>query len=214
MLPFIQPYQANILRNELNKLLRVFYFVGDFRVYQATKDELQATIHQMFGPLSHEQVQLFDGITEIKGQQELNDFMRRIQDYVIPFPFDSEGIRSLFKKEKKLSVPDVSEFDLGVMTYLGWRDISKNVIYMVYPYEGKMTGIKARYTTGSANSNVCCICNQALGGSEVGLVTTNTKASNYKSVGNYMCLDSIACNRRMTRVDSLEDFFRSALSSK
>lgn len=212
MTPFIHPFQANHLRNELNKLLRVVYFVGDYRVYQAVKDELESTIGTLFGPLTPEQAALFAGITEIKGQQELNNFMTRLRAYVIPFPFDTDRVRQLFKREKKLAVPDPADFDLSTMTYLGWRDIGKNHLYLVYPYQGVLTGIQARYTAGSTTQNVCCICNQASGGSAIGLVVTRTKSSTYKSVGNYMCLDSVSCNRRMTSTGAIDEFFRRAMT--
>ena len=136
-----------ILRSELNKLLRVFYFVGDQRVYQATKDALESSIKTLFSSLTSEQASVFAGITEIKGQQDLNDFMFQLRQYVIPFPFDEDRIRRLFKREKKLTLPDPNGFDLYTMTYLGWRDIGTKHLYLVYPYKGELTGIRARYTS-------------------------------------------------------------------
>jgi FBP C-terminal treble-clef zinc-finger/Elongation factor G-binding protein, N-terminal len=211
--PFIYPFQANYIRHELNKLLRVVYFVGDYRVYQATKDELESTIHTIFGPLTKEQASLFAGITEIKGQRELNEFMDTLHPYVIPFSLDVDQVRRLFKKEKKLTIPDFSDLDLKTISYLGWRDVGKNHLYLVYPFMGELTGIQARYTAGSAsNANVCFICNQSLTGSEIGLVVAKTKSSIYQSVGNYMCLDSVSCNRRMTSVNAIEEFFAKVMA--
>ncbi len=210
MTPFIYPYQANFIRNELNKLLRVFYFVGDQRVYHATKDALDFSIKNLFGTLTSEQTSVFKGITEIKGQQDLNDFMIQLRHYVIPFPFDEDRIRRLFKREKKLSVPDQSGFDFYTMTYLGWRDIGTKHLYLVYPYKGELTGIRTRYTPVNTN-NVCSICNHAFTESETGLVVAETKSSVYKTSGNYMCLDSAICNRQMTNDKAIGKFFEKAV---
>lgn len=212
MTPFIYPYQANFLRNELKKLLRVVYFVGDWRVYQATKEQLESTIEMLFGPMSPAQAALFDGISEVKGQQDLNDYMNRVTTYVVPFACDTEQIRKAFKKTKRLTLPNLDEFDLKTMTYLGWRDIGAKVLYFVYPYKGELTGIRARYTPVSGTSNICSLCNQALSGSETGLVVAETKSSTYKSVGNYMCLDSAICNQRITSVQAIEDFYARVLT--
>src|SRR5579875_2582867 len=132
--------QANYLQKELNKLLNVVYFAGDYRVYQATKDTVELTVDSLFGPLTSEQKSLFAGITEIKGQKELNEVMNSLRPYVIPFPVDADKVRRLFKKEKKLVVPDFEQLDLRTISYLGWRDIAKNHIYLVYPYFGELIG--------------------------------------------------------------------------
>lgn len=212
MTPFIYPFQANYVRNELNKLLRVVYFVGDYRVYQATKDALESSIYQLFGPLTAERAALFAGITEIKGQQELREFMERLRPFIIPFPFVLNQVRRIFKQEKKLTIPDPADFDLRTMTYFGWRAQGNHQLYLLYPYLGELAGIRARYTTGNAASSVCCLCNQAVTGSEVGLVVAKTKSSTYKSIGNYMCLDSVSCNSRITSSQAIEEFFARTLA--
>lgn len=208
LIPFIYPFQANFVRKELNKLLQAVYFAGDYRVYQTTKDSLLFSINALFGQLTSEQSSLFTSITEIKGQRELNKFMATLRPYVIPFPLDVDQIRQLFKKEKKFTIPNFTYLDLKTISYLGWRDIGTSQLYLVYPYLGKLTGIRARYVAGNATkSNVCSICNQGLQGSEIGLVAARTKSTMYQSVGNYMCLDSDACNRRITSIHVVEDFF-------
>jgi hypothetical protein len=211
--PFIYPFQANYLRNELRKLLNVVYFAGDYRVYQATKDSLESNIQTLFGHLTSEQASLFRCMTDIKNQRDLNEIMESLRPYLIPFPFDTGQIKRIFKKEKKLTIPDPANYDLRTMSYFGWRDIGTHSVYLVYPYMGELTGIRARYTEGNTSKlNVCCLCNSAFKGTDVGLVVANTKAATYQSVGNYMCLDSSACNQRITSVHAIEEFFQRALS--
>lgn len=213
MTPFIYPFQMNFIRKELNKLLNAVYFAGDYRVYQTAKDSLTSAVHALFKQLTPEQTALFDGMTEIKGQRALNDFMATLYPYVIPFSLEMGQVRRLFKKEKKLTIPDFSRLDLKTVSYIGWRDIGKNQLYLVYPYMGELVGIRARYTTGNTNqSNVCCFCNTGVKGSEIGLAVAKTKSTEYQSVGNYMCLDSESCNQRLTSTHAVEEFFRKVLT--
>lgn len=209
MNPFIYPYQLNCVRNELGKLLNVVYFAGDYRVYQAAKDSLEASIISLFGFLTSEQASLFQGMAEIKNQRSLNAFLDTLRPYVIPFPFDARQIRHLFKKEKKLTIPDPAHFDLSTMSYFGWRDPGTRHLYLVYPYKEELVGVRCRYTVGNASKpGVCCLCNAAFKGDDVGLVVANIKSAVYQSIGNYMCLNSVTCNQHMTSVTGLEGFLQ------
>jgi len=214
LLPFIYPYQANSLRYELTKLLNVVYFAGDYRVYQATKDLLEVAIKELFGPMTPKQAALFAGITEIKGKRAANDFISSLRPYLIPFHYDADKVLRLFKKEKKLTIPDSADMDLHALSYVGWRDLSKKKIYIVYPYRGELAGIRARYTIGNhSQSGVCCLCLATRKGSEIGLVVADSQsASLYRAVGNYMCLDSEACNEQIRNVQGIEFFFAQVFS--
>lgn len=212
MTPFIYPYQLNAFRFELNRLLSVVYFAGDYRVYNAAKSTFEEATQRIFGSMTSEQSNLFDGALAIKGKKEMNDLLASLLPYVISFPYDAKEIRQLFKREKKFTLPDFSSLDLKAISYLGWRDISKNLLYLIYPYQGHLAGIRARYTVGSKHAGVCSLCNGHLRGNDVGLVVALTKKSTYESVGNYMCLDSLACNERLRSVESIEAFFHRVLS--
>lgn len=216
MKAFIQPYQYNILKKELARLLNVVYFAGDFRVYAATKQTLLERVHSLFSDMTPTQAVHFDGITEIKGQKELNAFLEQLRAYVIPFPeLGSTDLRRLFKKEKKLLMPDLSPEQFNLLTYFGWRDLATNTIYIVYPLHGRMIGVKCRYYAGDMSQrNVCCICQEPQKGSEVGLLVARTNATAYKTVGNYICLNSTQCNQQLTNIEVLESFLTRAISTK
>ena len=210
MTPFIRPFQLNAIRQEFNKLLRVFYFVGDYRVYEATKREVAANIEAMFHPWTPEQKALFEGIEEVNGQRELNHFLGKLRPFVMPFPYQPSEVRALFPKEKKLSVPNADDLNLEALTYLGWRDVASRQLYLVYRYNGVLFGMKGRYKANTGPRSVCCLCNQAMSESPVGLVVMKTKSAAYKAVGNSMCLDSAICNQQLTSTDGLDAFFERA----
>jgi hypothetical protein len=213
---FIQPYQFNLIRRELTKVLNAVYFVGDYRSFAAIKETTGETIRSLFASNPQVDMGLFQDIELVNGQKELNEWMDRLKPYVIPFPAITDAdLRKLFRKVKRLPIPDMSQSHREQMTYLGWRDISTNTLFLVYPLDGRPVGLACRYSMGQAQKgNVCCLCGGTLAGTEVGLVVTNTSADFYQSIGNYMCLDSDACNQRITNVESLESFVAQAVNGR
>ncbi|MFD1674956.1 FusB/FusC family EF-G-binding protein [Alicyclobacillus fodiniaquatilis] len=213
---FIRPYQFNIVKNELARLLQVVYFVGDYRVYATTKLMVVDKIMSLFPDISSDQASLFKGIEDIKGQKELNACLDHLKPYVIPFPrLTLDEVKKLFKKDKRFSPPDLGQIEWTHLIYLGWRDVKTHSIYFVYPYLGEMVGVKSKYLAcDDTKQGTCSLCHGALKGSEVGLLVARTRSAAYKSVGNYMCLDSNACNQRLKAVEPLESFLTKVMSTR
>lgn len=213
MTPFIAPVQLNRIRQELGQLVQVAYFVGDYRVYRAAKERAYEKVIELFDDLSEEQRQLFDGVPDIADQKQLNQFMDALRPLVAPFPQISvEDLRRLYKREKKLPLPDLGGVDFLSLVYLSWRDVSTQSIYLVYPYAGEIVGLKGRYTAGSAKKVMCTFCHTAFTGDHVGLVSIRTRSREYQSVGNYLCLDGQSCNERLTSTVDIDSFFERALT--
>lgn len=202
---FIYPYQFNYIRVQLSQLLQTVYFAGDYRVYAAHKLGVRDNVLSMFPQLGSSEIHLFEGMEDIKGQSQVQEFLGRLEPYVIQFPALEPGeVRKLFPKVKRLPLPDFNEVNWSKLSYFGWRDIATNTLFLVVRNNGKLIGIRNRITP-SSRLGFCCVCNHS--GKDVGLATTTSgNATNYKTVGNHMCLDSVTCNAAMTSLSGLELF--------
>lgn len=208
MTPFIQPHQYNYVKNQLKLLLQTVYFVGDWRVYNATKNSVRDSIYERFGDATPEQQAIFDGVSDIRGKDEVNLFLERLKPYIIAFPKPTEAqVKKLFKKVKKLQVPEMDSIDWLQTSYFGWRDISSQSLFLVVQYGGELVGVECKYSSSQGSGgSICTICGKAGPSSDVGLVVAVTKAKEYRSVGTYMCLDIGMCNDNITRLDELHKF--------
>ena len=108
-------------------------------------------------------------------------------------------INKVFKKEKKLKLPDLNSDEKVV--YTGWIDEGTKKLFIVYNLEGKLLGMAC----------ICAICNRMGNESEVEFVSPICKPlseEDYKSLGFYICLDSKECNERIESVEKLEDILK------
>lgn len=205
---FIYPYQFNYIRVQLRQLLQTVYFAGDYRVYAAHRLGVRDNVLSMFPQLGPSEIGLFQGMENVKGQSEIGEFMKRLEPYVIPFPvLEPDIVRKLFPKVKKLLLPDLNGVNWDKLSYFGWRDVATSTLFLVTRHNGKLIGMRNRITSLN-RPGVCCVCNHS--GKDVGLVTTAAKASNYTTVGNHMCLNTLMCNEAMTSLSGLEFFVEQA----
>ncbi|MDQ0416942.1 hypothetical protein J2Z48_001114 [Croceifilum oryzae] len=202
----LKPYERNFIRQQLHHLIQTVYFVGDFRTLRAIEEAVEIKIGEVIHRLNPEVKDLFQNVSRFRGQDEVNDFMKLLSPYVEKFPMvTSSQIRKLFPKVKKMNIPDFENMDDFTFGYLGWRDVGTQSLYLVYYEEGEFYGLACRYTPLPGNkSSFCCLCNQSRAGNQIGLVTT--KRSHELVSGNYMCLDSQACNQDLTDMSKLREF--------
>lgn len=208
--PFLHPYQLQHLKNKINKLIQTFYFIGDNRVLEATRDALQKEIEDLVNPQSQEQMDLLLGATKVRDKEEMSLFFSQLEPYIIPFPtLTADDIKKLFPKVKKILQPDLSEVNLKKLTYLGWRDISANRLYIIHQENGTLVGTVCNYVL-SSRSNICAWCNQMRNSNQIGLVTAQAKKrhpDDYKVAGMHICLDSSQCNQGLTNTQGIQKFF-------
>lgn len=117
-------------------------------------------------------------------------------------------IKKLFPKVKKLKVPDLAAIDYRYVTYIGWTDIATNKLFLVYHQDGQLVGIKGKFTP--TNKKSTCLWNRH---EEVALFSAITKSrpanaspDYYKAIGNYMCVNSDACNKNISDIAVSEKF--------
>lgn len=207
--PFLHPYQANFIRHQLLQLIGAFYFAGDHRVLAASREGVEDTILSTFPGATPEQRALLQDAKNVRDKDELKIYMSRLEPYVIPFPeITAAEIRKLFPKVKKLVLPDLQSIDRSKLTYLGWRDIATNSLYLVYRSGDKWAGKEFKFVPGPKNRTmICSWCHASGSGDDVALVTSRVKTKivdGYKTLGNHLCLDSAKCNAQITSTTEME----------
>ncbi|MFT9846012.1 FusB/FusC family EF-G-binding protein [Aneurinibacillus sp. REN35] len=212
--PFIRNHQYNFIKQQATILQRAYKTVHDSGVLEAVRGSAESKIMQMFPDHTDIQKQVIENIAIAKTAEDFEHYLHSLEPYLLTFPHVTDKqIKKLFPKNKKLKIPDLSTVDLRYVTYLGWIDISTHKLFMIYHLDGKIVGIEGRYTP-IQKKNLCFLCNDI---KEVALVSARSKAKlahipdYYKSVGNYMCINSQECNRSMTDVANVERFIHNVL---
>ncbi|WP_239618762.1 FusB/FusC family EF-G-binding protein [Cohnella mopanensis] len=212
--PFIRNHQYNLIKKQARLVQNALRTVSDRNVIQSVREGAEYTIAEQFRePEQRERVQ---GISLLETSEQLEAYLRELELYLLEFPELTEiQIRKLFPKNKKLKVPDLKQMDRRYMSYLSWMDIATNKLFMVYPVDGQFVGLEGRYTPIN-KQGYCFICNKQ---EELALFSALSKKrpeksspDYYKTVGNYLCTDSQACNENMTDLSALERFIASVMA--
>lgn len=206
---FIKKHQYNYINRCLHELNSTFKNSVDKNVIETNKAYLYEKILSMFESLSDRQKELLD-ITKIDDPLFIDKYIASLVEYVYGMPeVTNTQLTKLFKKEKKLKLPDKSILDLKKV-YLGWIDNSSGKLFIAYNLNGKLLGMACRVTSFTPKSgNICTLCNHIGSESEVAFVsplckTSDTGEGAYRSIGFSLCLDSQSCNERITSVEQLE----------
>nr|WP_154892401.1 FusB/FusC family EF-G-binding protein [Paenibacillus xylanexedens] len=209
--PFIQNYQFNVITKQANFLLKALRTVADRKVLETVRYTAVTNAIEVFDELTAEQKQLLEQLSTYEAAHELQDYLDRLEGFLIPFPqVSAKQIQKLFPKAKKLKLPDLETVDYARTTYLRWTDIATNRLFIVYPYEEKFLGIEGRITATN-KKGYCMFCNRH---QELGFFNVKTKGhspDNLASIGQYVCMDSTACNHSITEVTMLEKFLLSTV---
>ncbi|TXK85019.1 FusB/FusC family EF-G-binding protein [Paenibacillus sp. N3.4] len=209
--PFINNHQFNFIHKQVGLLKNSS---NDQKVMDAVRYSIETKVIQQFSQISDMNKQMLQKVSTLEKVDEFQDYLDQIESHLIEFPRVTESqLKKLFPKIKKLKLPELEVIDYQHLTYLGWIDISSNKFFIVYNYAGKMVGIEGKYTLTN-KKGICALCN---GHGEIALVTAMTKSrpanspDYYKSVGNYMCIDSHKCNKNITDVTYLERFIQDVI---
>lgn len=210
---FIKNENYNFIKKQVDLIKDSRKKNADPSVVKAVKELANAKISDLFSDSRPEQMEMLD-LSELKSDSEFDQYLQRLLPYLKPFPHMTEQqLKKLFPKSKKLKMPDLSKLDLNRLTYLSWIDISTNKKFIVFELNEELVGIECKFTTLSKD-NMCSFCNRF---GQVAFITTVTKAKKsnnpdyYKSIGNYICLDSEECNKKITSVEYLSEFLKNAL---
>lgn len=208
--PFIRNHQYNLIRKQVDLLKNACNTVSDPKVVESVRYSTQSKIIEAFPDAVELQKQTLETMSTLNTPVELQHYLHSLEAYLAEFVQVTEKqLQKLFPKNKKLKVPDLAAIDYRHITYLGWTDIAANKLFLVYHLNGQLVGIEGRYTPMNKKST-CFLCNRH---EDVALFTaiTKSKPANaspdyYKAIGNYLCVNSDACNKNITDVTALEKF--------
>lgn len=219
MNPFIKKQEFNYINKCLTDLNSTFRNCSDKNIVEASKAYIQDKIYKYFNSLTEEQINILniDNITE---SLHIDSFISYLDNYVYGMEsISSIQISKVFKKEKKLKMPKV-DFNSSKLVYLSWIDESIRKLLVIYSLNNKLMGMACRLSkTNSNNTNICTLCNHIGKNDEIAFVSPICKVSSknpdaYKSIGFHICLDSEACNNRITSTDKLESLLKTVNNIK
>ncbi|WP_027086941.1 FusB/FusC family EF-G-binding protein [Cohnella panacarvi] len=208
--PFIRNHQYNCIRDQAESVLRALRTVSDPMIVESVRSGAQAKVAALFTGLTDYRKALLESIAVMKTADDIRSYLQALEPYRVAFPWISEQqIRKLFPKNKKLKLPDFAQIDLRRVTYLSWIDIQTNKMYIVYEAGGQFVGVEGRYTESNKKS-YCFACNRYEELVFFSAISKNRPANassdDYRSVGNYICLNGHDCNNNITDVSALEKF--------
>lgn len=209
---FIRNHQYNVIKKQSEFLLKTLRTVADRSVLETVRFRSVANIMDVFPSLTEEQQRMLGEISTIEQAEDFQRYLNALEPYLEPYPtLTLKQVQKLFPKNKKLKVPVLQQsIDFRYVTYLGWVDIAINKLFIVYPFEGRFIGIEGRITPTN-KKGYCLFCNRH---QELALFSVKTKPAvaspdNLSFIGQYVCLDSQACNHSITDTGALEKFILS-----
>lgn len=213
--PFIRNHQYNFIKKQAGIIQHASKTVFDPNVIETVRFNAANKVVDLFASTTESQKQLLEELAVLEQEDEIQRFVSSLEPYMLRFPeVTVKQIKKLFSKNKKLVIPDLSKVDDRYVTYLGWQNIATNKLFIVYPWQGQIVGIEGKYTP-SVKKSTCSLCNRH---GEVVLFSAisrsrpvNAQPDYYKAVGNYICLDSLECNKNLTDVAPLERLIQSIL---
>lgn len=203
---FIRSDQYNFIKFQAQILVNGYASVNDRQVLDTLKNAAMDRIDAMFEEADESRKSMLMAISEVTDRESAEQYTAGLIPFVIPFTELSEdALRRLFPKTKKLKLPNMKEIDWASLTYLGWYDSGSGRKYIVMPVNGRLAGIQGQFTI-SSKKGICSICNKH---SEVGMFIASTKKGadgTFTKKGNYICADSLACNRNITDRERVFEF--------
>lgn len=211
MTPFIKKETFNFIKKCLIDLNNSFLNCLDAKIVETTKFCTQDKILSCFTNLSADEKEILN-IDKIIEPSHISTYLKNLEQYVYGMnevtPLD---ITKIFKKEKKIKLPNINIKELKPV-YLGWIDESTKKLFITYNMNGKLLGMACRLpNTNSKSTNICTLCNHIGSDNEVAFVSPICKPKNqddYKSLGFHICLNSNECNERITSTEKLENLLK------
>lgn len=212
MNPFIKKQEFNYINRLLIDLKQALNNCLDPKIIEATKMLVYQRIINIFPNLSEEEKNIFD-FGKMEDSKDIVEYLERTRDYVYGLKtLTNAQICRLFKKEKKLKVPMLTDSQMTPLVYLGWRDEGIRKLYIAYEMNDKLVGMACDITINNSNhTHLCTLCNHMGEKNEVTFVSAVCKSNatdEYRAIGFEICLDSKKCNERIVDVTRLEELLK------
>ncbi|GGD58403.1 FusB/FusC family EF-G-binding protein [Paenibacillus nasutitermitis] len=208
--PFIRNHDYNFIKKQAAFLKQTLRTAVDPKVLESVRYSTESNIMGRFPLADAHQQQLLKGISGLDTADEFDRYLGQLQPYVVEFPtVTAKQIQKLFPKNKKLKIPDLSAVSHRHTTYLSWLDISTNKMFLVHEMNGLIMGVEGRFIPSNKKS-YCFLCNRHEELVFFSAVATKRPAKSspdyYKAIGNYLCMNSMECNKNVTDLSALEKF--------
>ena len=191
----------HLVEKQTMKLLHSIATTKDEGVLSAVRGVIDTTLTEADVPRF-----IIDDVLAVKERQQVEPFMTFVKLNVEPFPELSEQIvKCLWKKEKKLKAPKATN---PYVTFIAWDDTTTRSRYFVYEQTGQLVGVKGVLSTEKLKG-VCALCKQH---QDVSLFTTKEKGEiegTYKKYSQYICVDTVSCERNIDSTEKLHSFMES-----
>lgn len=211
----IYPHQYFALKKQVDDLINTYQSVSDFKTVETMQSLVFERIDQIFPEKIAEIEAAKDFIldkTLSKAKAEV--YLAGLKELVIPFATPSnKQVEKVFRKVKKLHVPNFASIDMQEHSYIGWNDPGSQRKYLLLYQAEQLTGIYGSFSPNILK-NVCTICNHV---SNVALFLATTKSGGdgtYTKKGNYICVDSDQCNRQLFETAPLHQFVNKMRENK
>ncbi|REK77638.1 FusB/FusC family EF-G-binding protein [Paenibacillus paeoniae] len=209
--PFIRNHHYNLIIKQVELLQQACATVSDKRVVESVRYSAQSNILEALPNASELHQQLLNQLSGLHTAEQFQHYLQSLEPYRTGFPqVTGKQVAKLFPKVKKMKLPDLAAIDYRNVTYLGWLDVGTGRMFLIYHLDDQFVGLEGRFTP--SRKGVCFLCNRH---EELALFTavTKVKPANaspdyYKAIGNYLCVDSEACNRNIRDVTVLENYVR------
>lgn len=203
----IKAYEFVKVKKLVNKLINL-YRTNDIKLHATQKDMLLNEITAIFEAQNIEVSFFIRGLddmrlTKKKAERLYHQLERYVEDFEMP---SLSQVQKVFRKVKKVKIPNENDIDLKVTSYLGWNDIASNRKYIIFKNsEDRFDGIYGELSPNKVKG-FCKICNQE---SNVSLFLNKTKHNKsdgtYTKKGDYICNDSAKCNQNL---DDIQYFYQ------
>lgn len=206
----IYPYQYNNIKEKVFYLLNTYHSINDMNTIKAIQSETMFAINQYFNDTDNEFDEHIKSLMDVKlSKNQCEKILDYLKQYVIPFDIPShKQIEKVFRKVKKLKMPEISDTQSRDSTFISWNDISSNRKYIIYYDEnGQLQGFYGDLSPQTVKG-FCNICNKE---SDVSLFLNRKKSGSdgrYIKKGDYICHDSVKCNQQLSDITYFHEFLQ------
>lgn len=194
----IQPYQYMKINDIVYNLVHQYQSVNDLRTIGVLQDLAAEEIHDTVPGNDPAITQLISNIMDRRLRHRATETMvKTLQEFVVPFVApDKKQIQQTFRKTKKLTLPDLTVVDWRDYTFFAWNDIATQRKYILYYEQNQLLGL-----VGDVSSPVirgyCSICQHEENVTMFLALNKRHGDGRYTKKGNYICVDSLQCNRNL-----------------
>jgi hypothetical protein len=217
---FLQNHQYNYIARQARLVISMSKTCNDRRVMETFRYSAVSKAVDVCSGLSGEYLHFVEELGDLQTEDDLQAYLSKLSKCTIRFPEITElQLKRLFPKIKKLRLPEAIEIEARPLTYLSWTDPATNKRFLVYcrqPQAGNesahnLVGIEGQYMPTN-KTGICAFCKKPGEAAFFSVIAKSKRTPSpdyYRSVGQYICLDSNVCNTQITDLEALDGFISS-----